>query len=121
MLEPTNRVMSEYHIIIVKMVPNFVNNNSTKVNFELIYDIEVLYELAILLPLLEEVNNNLMKLAKAWEIFVVNYVVVIKLCYTYLFKIFVNPNIAFKFDLFDFFKSLVESSHDLLINSGYWT
>jgi len=115
MLEPTNRVMSEYHIIIVKMVPNFVNNNSTKVNFELIY------ELAILLPLLEEVNNNLMKLAKAWEIFVVNYVVVIKLCYTYLFNFFVNLNIAFKFDLFDFFKSLVDSSHDLLINSGYWT
>jgi hypothetical protein len=90
MLEPTNRVMSDYHIIVVKMVPNFVNKNCTKVNFELLYDIEVLFELAILLPLLKEVNNNLMKLVKAWEIFVVNYVVAIKLCYTYLFSNFVN-------------------------------
>ncbi len=65
MLEPTNRVTSEYHIIVVKMVPNFVNSTCTKVNFELLYDIEVLFELAILLPLLEEVNNNFMKLAKA--------------------------------------------------------
>jgi hypothetical protein len=94
--------MSEYHIIVVKMVPKFVNNNCTKVNFELLYDIKVLFELAILLPLLEEVNNNLMKLAKAWEIFVVNYVVAIKFCYTYLFLKFENPNIAFKFDLFIF-------------------
>lgn len=65
MLEPIDRVMSDYHIIVVKMVPNFVNKNYTKVNFELLYDIEVLFEIAILLPLLKEVNNNLMKLVKA--------------------------------------------------------
>jgi hypothetical protein len=49
--------MNEYHILVVKMVLYFSNNNSTKVNFELLCDIETLYRLAILLPLLEELNN----------------------------------------------------------------
>ncbi len=50
-------MMNEYHILVVKMVLYFSNNNSTKVNFELLCDIETLYRLAILLPLLEELNN----------------------------------------------------------------
>jgi hypothetical protein len=64
MLELAKRVMNEYHTLVVKMTMDFVSNNSFKVNFEIVCDIEVLYELAILLPLLEEVNN-LMKLAQA--------------------------------------------------------
>ncbi len=47
---------------MVKMVFDFARNNSIKVNFKLLHDIEVLYGLAILLPLLEEMNN-LMKVA----------------------------------------------------------
>jgi hypothetical protein len=40
--------------------------NSTKVNFELLNDIEILYALAILLSLFEQVNN-LMKLAQVQD------------------------------------------------------
>jgi hypothetical protein len=47
--------------------------NSAKVNFELLNDIEILYSLAILLPLFEQVNN-LMKLAQVQNVFVVDYV-----------------------------------------------
>jgi hypothetical protein len=71
MLEFAKRVMNEYHTLVVKMTMDFVSNNSFKVNFEILCDIEVLYELAILLPLLEEVNN-LMKLAQAQDVFVVD-------------------------------------------------
>jgi hypothetical protein len=79
MLEPTKRVMSEYHTLVVKMALDSTNNNSAKVNFELLCDIEVLYGLAILLPMWEKVDS-LMKLAQAWDGFVVDYVAVIKLC-----------------------------------------
>jgi hypothetical protein len=114
MLELVKRVMNEYHTLVVKMTMDFVSNNSSKVNFEILCDIEVLYELAILLPFLEEVNN-LMKLAQARDVFVVDYVSIIKLCEAYLFSHFVDLDIAFKFDVFYFFKSLVSSSHDLFI------
>jgi hypothetical protein len=57
----------------------------------------------------------LMKLAQAQDVFVVDYVSIIKLCEAHLFSHFVDPNIAFKFDVFYFFKSLVSYSHDLFI------
>jgi hypothetical protein len=73
MLEPTKKVMNEYRILVVKMTLDFVNNDFAKVNFELLCDIEVLYGLIVLLPLLKEVNN-LMKLLQTWDVFA------IKLC-----------------------------------------
>jgi hypothetical protein len=55
---------------------DFANNIFTWVNFELLCDIEVLCGLAILLPLLEKVNN-LMKSSQAQDVFVVDYVLAI--------------------------------------------
>jgi hypothetical protein len=96
MLEFAKMVISEYHTLMVKMALDFACNNSIKVNFTLLCDIEVLYGLAILLPLLEEMNN-LMKLAHIWDVLVVNYVAIIKLCQANYFSHFVNFDIAFKF------------------------
>jgi hypothetical protein len=114
MLEPTKRVMNEYYTLVVKMDLDFASNNFAKMNFELLHDIEVLYELITLLPLLEEVNN-LMKLAQACDVFIVDYVTIIKLCQAYLFSHFVDLEIAFKSNMFYSFKSLMDSFHDLLI------
>jgi hypothetical protein len=61
-LEPAKRVMGEFHILMVKMDMDGTTINSAKVKFELLNDIEILYVLAILLPLFEQMNN-LMKLA----------------------------------------------------------
>jgi hypothetical protein len=57
MLELANKVMNEYCTLVIKMVMDFVINNFAKVNFELLCDIEDLYGLTLLLPLLKEVNN----------------------------------------------------------------
>jgi hypothetical protein len=56
MLEFAKTMMNRYQNLIVKMTLDFVSNNFTKMNFELLCDIEVLYGLTILLPLLKEVN-----------------------------------------------------------------
>lgn len=76
MLEPAKKVMGEFRILVVKMDMDGTTINSTKVNFELLNDIEILYALAILLPLSEQVNN-LMKLAQVEDVFVVDYVATI--------------------------------------------
>lgn len=67
MLELTKRVMSEYCTLVVKMALDSTNNNSAKVNFELLCDIEVFYGLAILLPMSEK-GDSLMKLAQAQDV-----------------------------------------------------
>jgi hypothetical protein len=104
----------EYYILVVTMDLDFASNNFAKMNFELLRDIEVLYELIVLLPLLEEVNN-LMKLAQACDVFIVDYVTIIELCQAYLFSHVVELEIAFKSNMFYSFKSLVDSFHDLFI------
>jgi hypothetical protein len=109
MLELANKVMNEYCTLVVKMALDFVINNFAKVNFELLCDIKDLYGLAFLLPLLKDVNN-LMKLAQIQNVFVVDYLVEMKLCQTNLFSHFVDFDIVFKFDVFYSFKSLVSSS-----------
>jgi hypothetical protein len=62
MLELVKRVMREYCILMVKMALDFIKNIYVKVNFEL------LYGLAILLPLLMKMND-LMKLAQVLNAF----------------------------------------------------
>jgi hypothetical protein len=82
MLKPIKRVMNEYHTLVVKMVMDFASNNYTRwtLSFYVILRSSlVFYGLVILLPLLEEVNK-LMKLAQSWNVFVIDYVVTIKLC-----------------------------------------
>ncbi len=47
MLELAKNMMSEYCILMVKMVLDYTNNNSIKVNFELLCGIKVLYGLVV--------------------------------------------------------------------------
>lgn len=59
MLDPTKEVMVEYCTLVVKMVLDYLSNNSINlVNFKMLFGIKVLYELGILLPMLESVNNH---------------------------------------------------------------
>ncbi len=58
-----------------------------------------------------------MKLAQAWDAFVVDYVTTFKPCQVNPFSHFVNLDIIFKFNMFYFFKSLMGSSTDLFIMS----
>ncbi len=114
MLEPAKRVMGEFCILVVKMDMDGTTINSTKVNSKLLNDIEILYALAILLPLFEQVDN-LMKLAQVQDVFVVDYVATIQLCKGDLFSNYVDYNTTYKYDVFYAFKSLVDSSHEILI------
>jgi hypothetical protein len=59
MLDPTKEVMVEYYTLMVKMALDYLSNNSINlINFKMLFDIKVLYELEILLPMLELMNNH---------------------------------------------------------------
>jgi len=94
------------HILVVKMTFD------AKMNFKLLYDIDVLYVSLVLLPLLEEVNN-LIKLTLAQDVFLVDYGNNQALNVSQIH--FVNLDIIFKFEVFYSFKSSVGPSHDLFI------
>jgi len=61
-MEPTKWVMNEYHTLMVRIIFYVLTKILPRWTLSCYCDIEILYGLAIMLPLLEEVNI-LMKLA----------------------------------------------------------
>jgi len=53
MLSPSKRVLSEYKALVVKMVEDNVIVDTTKINYELMCDLETLLGLSCIIPLLE--------------------------------------------------------------------
>ncbi len=68
-------------------------------------NIENFLRLACIVPLLNIVMN-LIKLAQAWDVFVIDLVEAIKLTQAKLHEMFLDPSIAFKFDSFVYFNLL---------------
>jgi hypothetical protein len=57
MLSPSKRVLSEYKALVVKMVEDNVIVDTTKINYELMCDLETLLGLSCIIPLLELVQG----------------------------------------------------------------
>jgi hypothetical protein len=57
--------------------------------------------------------KNLIKFAQTWDIFVIDLVWSIKLTWVKLHELFLDPFIVFKFDVFVFFQSLMESTNEI--------
>ncbi len=81
MLSPSKWVLNEYKTLDVKMATNSVAINITKVNHELLCDVEMLLGLACIIPLLKLVQS-LSKFAQDCETFICNFVAPFKLANT---------------------------------------
>jgi hypothetical protein len=55
MLSPSKKILNEYKAFVVKMAIDSVSVQITKVNYELLCDVETLLGLAYVIPLLEVV------------------------------------------------------------------
>ncbi len=69
--------------------------------------------MACLLPMLKVVHN-IMKFFETHDVFIVNYMIAIKIYQENLYSHYVDLNTTFKFDVFFSFKSLVWCNHDNL-------
>jgi len=56
-LSPSKKVLSEYKALVVKMVEDSVIVDTTKINYELMCDLETLLGLSCIIPLLELVQG----------------------------------------------------------------
>ncbi len=53
MLSLTNRVMAKYKTLLLKMIMENYTNQQVNLNFEHLYDLQIMLELACILPFLE--------------------------------------------------------------------
>lgn len=79
MLASSKWVFNEYKRLVVKMNHDVTNIPNTKINYELLRDVEIVMGLTCALSMLEVVHS-LNKLAQNKDTFICDYVVATKLC-----------------------------------------
>jgi hypothetical protein len=65
-----------------------------QVNLGLLTDLHLLFGLAIVLPLMEAFGS-LLKFAQRWDVFIYDFIVVVKVCQGQFYRLYFNNNTAF--------------------------
>lgn len=79
MLAPFKWVFNEYKRLVVKMNDDVINTPNARINYELLWNVEIVMGLICVLPMLEAVYS-LNKLAQNKDTFICDYVAATKLC-----------------------------------------
>ncbi len=79
MLEPLKQFLVEYKTLIMKMAQENLSIIQARLNLDLIFDIHTLLAFSCSLPLLEVVNV-LIKFAKGRDVFICDFVIIVKIC-----------------------------------------
>jgi hypothetical protein len=87
MLQRLKRVGKEYKTLIAKMTTNSANVESAKANLLNLCDIDMIFGLPCILPMLESMNG-LMKFAHGKDVFVCDYIIFVKICQGDLYKMY---------------------------------
>ncbi len=91
MLEPLKSVMAKYKTLIVKMSKDSVLVVKVRFILNLFRDLHMLLGLFCLLPLLEAINA-LIKFAQGRDIFIYDFVEVVKIYQAKLYMMYSNPS-----------------------------
>ncbi len=82
-LLPTKKVLFEYCVLVLKMHKDDGSNIQVAHNSKLLCDSGVMMGLSCIMPMLDRFND-LIKFSKSWSRFVYDFIVVVKLCQTYI-------------------------------------
>ncbi len=92
MFSPSKRVLNEYKPLIMKVAQDTATINTTKVNHELLCDVETLLGFTCIFPLLEIVQGFSKFAQPRCAIFIHDYVSIIKLAKVDLQTMYCDPN-----------------------------
>lgn len=84
MFEPLECFLAKYKMLIVKMSQDNISVSQTRLNLNLSYDLDTL--LSYLLPLLEVVNALINFSQGERDVFIYNFVALVKICQTNPFR-----------------------------------
>ena len=131
LLDPLKRVMGEYKTLIVKMgedaavkLPSLIAKQaaareSARLNYDLLCDVGTLLGLSCFMPLLDCVNL-LMKFAQSDNVFVSDYVVVVKICQAELFLMYCDDDTAWQKQHFEMLHDIIDD-HSFCISQEWVT
>jgi hypothetical protein len=116
MLEPFNNILAKYKMLIMKMSQNNINVVQARLNLNLLCDIHTLLDLSYLLPLLGVVNI-LIKFAKRNNIFICNFVTIIKICQADIFMMYSDPFTSYQHEHFQVFCDIMDNSSTTIMQN----
>ncbi len=112
MLSPTKWIYSEIHPFMVKMHVKNQRNDVARKNQNSLCDVEVILGLHCIFPLLECVHA-LIKVAQIKDVFVCNFVEVVKVAQQEFYRLYCDPYAKFEdptFDNFNVIETLTNSN-----------
>ncbi len=103
--------MAKYRTLLVKMALDSPTNQQIKLNYENLCDLQVLFGLVCILPLLE-FFHALIKFAQMRDLCVCDPMVAIKVCQGDIYMMYCDQTSNFSIDNFWALKSLLEFKHE---------
>lgn len=87
-------VMEQYWLLMAKMHVNVSRNNIVAINLSLFCDLELIIGLHVILPFLDFMHT-LVKLTQSCDVFVCEFVDMVKVCQLDLYYFYFNPYTKF--------------------------
>ncbi len=107
------KIMARYWTLLVKMQQDGVEGEIAKENYDWLPTIQILISLNCLLPMLKYVHS-LMHFTQKRNVFVCDYMAIIKRCHFELHNFYMESKTTFIHDVFWDFKALTNGKHDFV-------
>jgi len=111
MFSPILHVLSKYHTFFMKMPLDVATITSTKSNLCLLTNVEMLLRLNVVLPLLEAMHS-LIKFAQLWDMFVCDFIAIVKIFEGDVYWMYCDIHSFFQGDVFMDFQALIDYVHE---------
>jgi hypothetical protein len=113
MFNPIKQVMSMYMPLVTKMAKHNPSFMVAKVNFELLYDVNLIISLSCLIHMLK-IIHALIKFMQKLDVFVCDYVVAIKIFQRQFYFHYFDLATKYTFDVFKEFQYMVNDTHNIM-------
>jgi hypothetical protein len=110
MMSPAIKVMNEYRTLVVKMMEDQDDMESAKTSFQHLNDVQIVVSLSCLISMLKCLHS-LMQLGQNRDIFICDYLTVLKRCQAEITSYYIDEKSKFQHDAFWDFKALVGMRH----------
>jgi hypothetical protein len=111
MINLVKQVLSDFRTLLMKMTLNATTIPSTQSNLFLFTNVETLLGLNTMMPLLEAIHS-LIKFAQLKDVFVYDFITIMKICEGDVYCMFCDSQSSFEGDVFTNFKALINIAHD---------
>jgi hypothetical protein len=113
MFKPLKQLLMEYKSLVIKMYMDASKSKHVWNNLDLLCDLELVLGLPCILPMLEVVHT-LIKYAQRWDVFICEFLDVVKLVEVELYQLYVDPLYKYDDSAFNEFSIVHEQCNELL-------